>query len=136
MLSIQSLVLGLSDLKIINQQTEACSRNSSLNFCFRCVEDSVNESKNRAAPREDSSVQQVRYLQSWGKYHPTLAWVNQSEIRHPFIWVQTAEIACATREAPAKRMKCRQKISAPPGYWTWEHDTGRSVLNWLVVWGT
>lgn len=101
MLSIQSLVLWLCDLKPINQHTGVCSRNCSLNLYFRCVEDSVNDSKNRAAQHEDSSVKQVRSLQSWGKYKTILFWVNPSEATDPFIWFRQLEWCIKSREAPA-----------------------------------
>lgn len=122
MLSLQSPVLRLGDLKPINQQTGVCSRNCSLNFYFRCVEDSVNDSKNRAAQHEDSSVQQVRSLQSWGKYKPILFWVNPSETSGPFIWFR-AEMVYQMREAPAETEGDVHR-NCCTGNLTWERDTG------------
>lgn len=115
MLSLQSPVLWLGDLKPINQQTGVCSRNSSLNLCFRCAEDSVNDSKNRAAQREDSSVQQVRSLQS----HCVLGesqW-NQWSLGV----VQTAEMVYQIREAPAET---EGDVHRNRFTQNWEHDTG------------
>lgn len=104
--SVQSLMLWLGDLKPINQQ---CSRNCSLNLYFRCVEDSVNDSKNGAAQHEDSSVQQVVSLQSWGKYKPFLSWVNSSETSDPFIWFR--ELKWSNQRGSCRgRGSCTQKL--------------------------
>lgn len=108
--SVQSLVLLLCDLKPINQQTGVCSRICSLNLYFRCVEDSVNDSKNRAAQHENSSVQQVRSLQSWGKYKTIQFWVNPSETTDPFIWFKQLEWCIKSERLLQGRGKCTQKL--------------------------
>lgn len=119
MLSIQSLVLSLDDMKPINQQTGVCSRNCSLNLYFRCAEDSVNDSKNRAAQHEDSSVQQVRSLQSQGKYKPVVSQWNQWSL----YVIHTAEMVYQIREDPAET-EGEVHRNFFTRNWTWEHDTG------------
>lgn len=114
----------------VHLQTRVCSRNCSLNLCFRCVEDSVNDSKNRAAHCEDSSVQQVRSLQSRGKYKPIVS---------RWILVKPVIPLCGSdTEIKSERLLQRQRemctetapLGTEPGNMAQER-----VLNWFMVWG-
>lgn len=133
MLSIQSLVLWLGDLKPINQHTGVCSRNSSLNLYFRCAEDSVNGSKNRAAQCEDSSVQQVRSLQSQGKYKPIVSWVNPSETSDPLMWFRQLKWRIRSERLLQRQREMYTEtvsLGTEPGNMIQE-----CVLNWFMIWG-
>lgn len=139
MLSIQCLLLWLDDLKNTNKQTNlfiSWTRNSSCSsISLRCIEECVNDNEKTAAHGEESSVQQVRYLQSWSTYQPMLTseWIKEKFVI-PLYWFMQLKWPCvwsgSSRETEWDMYRNSLLQDIEPG-----DKLQKYILAWLFFWG-